>query len=107
MRPDPPLTTDYFRSVQMNVKQLIAAVAVFAAAGAAVAGPNEGFFNDSSVSSKTRAEVRAELEQARLQGQLHQGESYKYPDNVRPVSVRAAVRSEAAQNTALDGVKRG
>lgn len=55
----------------MNAKKLIAAATVLVATGSAFAQPNAEFveFND-FVSTKSRAEVRAELEQAQAAGQL-------------------------------------
>ena len=53
----------------MNAKQLIAAVAVFAAASSAFADPTGNFTDFVNLpSSKTRAEVTAELRQARNEG---------------------------------------
>ena len=55
----------------MNAKQLIAAVAVFAAAGSAFADVTGTFEDFTNVrSTKTRAEVVAELKQAPAQSQL-------------------------------------
>ena len=68
----------------MSIKQLIAAVAVFAAAGSAFAErpypPDEPI-----MSTKSRAEVRAELEQARKDGLLmHSGEGAYMGEWSRP-----------------------
>ncbi|RZI42655.1 DUF4148 domain-containing protein [Herbaspirillum sp. HC18] len=53
----------------MNVKNLIAAVSVFAAAGSAFAQGNSEFVEFTNfVSTKTRAEVQAELAQAPARG---------------------------------------
>ncbi|MFC5475447.1 DUF4148 domain-containing protein [Paraherbaspirillum soli] len=61
----------------MNAKQLIAAVAVFAAAGSAFA--DASYPPETKVtSSKTRAEVIAEMEQARAQGLMNQSDAV-YP----------------------------
>ena len=54
----------------MNAKQLIATIAMFAAAGPVFAASGEILGQPTFVSAKTRAEVRAELEQAYKQGQL-------------------------------------
>jgi hypothetical protein len=83
----------------MNAKQLIAAVAVFAATGSAFAAagytpPAEGF-----VSTKTRAEVIAERNQAFAEGKLVIDEA-SYP-NVQTASAprtREEVRAEAIQS---------
>lgn len=71
----------------MNAKKLIAAVAVFAAAGAAFAepantytgfaGPNDQYVAPAAgfVSNKTRAQIMAELKQSQVDGSyaaLHQ-----------------------------------
>jgi hypothetical protein len=53
----------------MNAKQLIAAIAMFAAAGAACAQQSEFTAPDAGFQgNKTRAEVRVEMEQAYKQG---------------------------------------
>ncbi|MGS0743769.1 DUF4148 domain-containing protein [Glaciimonas sp. GG7] len=59
----------------MNTKQLIAGLVVLVAAGSAAAGalyPPETPF----VSTKSRADVRAELVQARAQGLVNVGNEY-------------------------------
>jgi hypothetical protein len=61
----------------MNTKQLIAGLVVFVAAGSAFAEtpyPADDHF----VSTKTRAEVQAELADARAQGLVNQGDA-EYP----------------------------
>lgn len=59
----------------MNAKQLIAAIVVLAAAGTAFAGEITPFDeNEKFVSTKTRAEVIAELAQSRAQGEVVQSE---------------------------------
>ena len=71
--------------MEMTIKQLIAAASMFVAAGSALAqgqgqqefvAPDAGF-----VSTKSRAEVRAELNQAPSQSQRAAWE-YSYPANV-------------------------
>jgi hypothetical protein len=55
----------------MNAKQLFAAVAIFAAAGSAFADVTGTFTDFTNVpSTKTRAEVTAELKQAQAQNQV-------------------------------------
>lgn len=84
----------------MNAKQLIAAVAVFASTGSAFAAagytpPAEGF-----VSSKSRAEVTAELQQARANGELSAKE-YVDSADIKIVGTprsREEVRAEAVQS---------
>lgn len=84
----------------MNVKQLVAAVAVFAAAGSVFAADN-GVYVDFSdvVSTRTRAEVVTELKQAQAEGTLAASE-HEYPV-LAPVAgtarTRAEVRAEAIQ----------
>lgn len=56
-------------------------------------------------STKTRAEVIAELEQARAQGLLSVGEDPYYPSQPKATTSRsrAEVRAEAAQNPMFSG----
>ena len=59
----------------MNAKQLIAAVAVFAAAGSVFAADVTPFAEQENfVSTKTRAEVRAEVLQSSSEGALVSGD---------------------------------
>ena len=81
----------------MNVKNLIAAVAVFAAAGSAFAQQTEFVAPDAVFKSTlTRAEVRQDLAQAASQGQIaqrqHDGQDTVYAGNTRS---RQEVRAEA------------
>jgi hypothetical protein len=63
----------------MNAKKLTAAVILFAATGAALAQSSEFVAPDANfISSKSRAEVIAELNQARAEGLLAFTE-YNYP----------------------------
>ncbi|OGB27590.1 MAG: hypothetical protein A3I66_06875 [Burkholderiales bacterium RIFCSPLOWO2_02_FULL_57_36] len=63
----------------MNARKLTAAVIIFAAAGAASAEPKEFVAPDADfVSSKTRAEVMAELKQAQANDMLSYSED-TYP----------------------------
>ena len=73
----------------MNAKQLLAALAIVTAGGAAMAVEATQF--DATPSTKTRDEVRAEMVQARLDGTLMRGgEATVFVD--RPVA--AGARSE-------------
>lgn len=64
----------------MNAKQLIAAVAVFAAAGSAFANSTDAYVEFTNVvSTKTRAEVVAELKQAQAEGSYVVG-GVEYPN---------------------------
>jgi hypothetical protein len=81
---------------EMNAKQIIVAIAVVTAAGAAAAIEATQF--DDTPSTKTREEVKAELEQAKLDGTLMSGgEATVFVD--RPVAAatrsREDVREEA------------
>ena len=83
----------------MNVKNLIAAVAVFAAAGSAFAQQTEFVAPDAGFQSRaTRAEVRQELAQAASDGAIvqrqHDGQDTVYAAGSRS---RQAVRAEAVQ----------
>lgn len=85
----------------MNVKQLIAAVTVLAAAGSVFAADVTPFAEQENfVSTKTRAEVVAELVQARANGELVAGDTYagntsvttstRSRDEVRAEAIKAA-----------------
>jgi hypothetical protein len=81
----------------MNVKNLIAAVAVFAAAGSAFAQQSEFIAPDAGFkSSVTRAEVRQDLAGAASQGLVaqhqHDGQDTVYAVNTRS---RQEVKAEA------------
>lgn len=87
----------------MNVKQLFAAVAIFAATGSAFAQqtelvrPNAGF-----TASLTRAEVRQDLSRASAEGQAasrrHDEQETVYAGGSR---ARSEVRAEAIQSASL------
>jgi Domain of unknown function (DUF4148) len=85
----------------MNVKQLIAATAVFAAAGSVYAQqreyipPAEGF-----VSTKSRAEVIAELNQAKASGTYVNAGSEEFPGQF------AALAGKSGAQTRLAGKSR-
>lgn len=74
----------------MNAKMTTIALAIIATSAAAFAA-------DPAVPGKTRAEVRAELEQAYAQGQPGQAKEYVEFVNVPGVATREAVRAELAQ----------
>jgi hypothetical protein len=84
----------------MDVKKLIAAIAVFAAAGSAFAQQTEFIAPDAGFKSAlTRAEVRQDVTQAASQGKLvqqqHTGQDPVYAKSQRS---RAEVRAEAIQS---------
>lgn len=82
----------------MNAKQLIAVVAAFAAAGSAFAADNGDYVDHSNfTSTKTRAEVRAELEKAYAAGELNQQSEFAPPPVVASPRTRDQVRDEAIQ----------
>jgi hypothetical protein len=82
---------------KMNAKKLIAAVAVFAATGSVFAQGSSEFVEFVNVpSTKTRAEVKAELAQAQAQGQVARSEYVEFT-NVASSRSRDAVRNEALQ----------
>ena len=87
----------------MNAKQIIVTVAMFAATGAAFAQSTEYVTpNENFVSTKTRAEVKAELAQAYLEGSLSHRDG---EDVVRVAGSR--VREQApAETTQSVRVKR-
>jgi hypothetical protein len=85
----------------MTVKEIIAAVAVFAAAGSAFAQQTEFVEPDAGFKSTlTRAEVREEMTKAYSEGQVaqrqHDGQDMVYGNNTRS---RDEVRAEAAKST--------
>ena len=84
----------------MNVKKLIAAVAMFAAAGSAFAQQSEFVAPDAGFkSTSTRAEVRQDLTQAASQGAVaqrqHDGQDTVYSAGNRS---RQEVRADAIQS---------
>jgi hypothetical protein len=89
--------------MQMNAKHLVAAFAVFAAAGSVFAQefvvPDANF-----VSTRTRAEVKAEIAQARADGTFDV-KDYEYPIVARSGAAknRTEVKAEIAQARA-DGI---
>ena len=92
----------------MNAKQLIAAVTVFAAAGAAFAGENAEYVDFNNIkSTKTRAEVRAELEQAYAAGQLVRSEYVDFTNVAASTRSREEVRKEAIQAAQSERARSG
>ncbi|WP_394778311.1 DUF4148 domain-containing protein [Undibacterium sp.] len=101
----------------MNSKHIIAAsllalvgVGAFAAdyqsggeAFASFSIPNS--FSGSAVSQKTRAEVKAELAQARAEGQLVSGDAYPFQsEKTAPANLsRAEVKAEAIKSARAGG----
>lgn len=83
----------------MNVKHLITAAAVFAAASSAFAGQSESVAPDAGFTpSMTRAEVRQQMIQAYSQGKLVQQQwTGKDPVYAKGQRTRAEVRAEAAE----------
>lgn len=82
----------------MNTKQLIAAAVVFAAAGSAFAQQTEFVAPDAGfVSSKTRADVVAELQQAYADGTLVQRDGADSVIVSNTHRSRDAVRAAAKQ----------
>lgn len=80
----------------MNTKKLIAAVVAFAAAGSVFAADNTEYVDFSNVTTtRTRAEVRAELEQAYAQGQLNTNTEVPEVTRVASTRSRDEVRKEA------------
>jgi hypothetical protein len=81
----------------MNAKKLTAAVIMFAAAGATFAQNAEFVAPDANfVSSKSRAEVIAELKQAKADGSLAFTE-YNYP----VIANQGGARSQAAKQSGI------
>jgi hypothetical protein len=82
----------------MNAKQLIAAVAMLAATGAAFAADNTEYVEfGKAKSTKTRAEVRAELKQAYAEGKVGQYSEYVEQPQIASSKSRDEVRKEAVQ----------
>jgi hypothetical protein len=90
---------NFFWRINMNAKKLIAAVAVFAAAGSAFAIDGETPVEQKNfVSSKSRADVMAEIAQARAQGMPVGGEAYPAAPMIANTGrTRAEVSAEARQ----------
>lgn len=87
----------------MNAKQWLAAIIVFAAAGSVVAAEQKEYVDFVNVpSTRTRAEVRAELDQAYRDGLV--GQNTEVPTQAQIVSgkSRAEVRNETIQSARRD-----
>lgn len=82
----------------MNAKQAIAALAIFAATGSVFAADNGIFVEHTNVpSTKTRAEVRAELQQAANGTQIAGNSEFVEHVRVASSKSRDEVRGEAVQ----------
>lgn len=82
----------------MNAKQLISAVIMCTAAGVAFAGDSSEYVDFTNVkSTKTRAEVRAEIEQAYAEGKLGQYSEFVVHPQIASTKTRDEVRKEAVQ----------
>ena len=84
----------------MNAKQLIIATAVLVATTSIFAGEVTQFTDQKPVvSTKTRADVQAEVSQARAQGLLPQERQWNYPAAApaRSTRTREEVRAEAVE----------
>jgi hypothetical protein len=90
--------------MKMNAKKLIAAVAMIAATGSVFAADNAEFVEFTKVQPvKTRAEVRAELEQAYAQGTLGHNSEFVEFTHVASAKSRDEVRNEAIQASKTTG----
>lgn len=82
----------------MKVKTLITAVTLLTSAGAAFAGNVDPFVDHTVfVSSRTRAEVIAEMQQAAVEGSVSRTPEYVDHSNVVSTRTRDDVRNEAIQ----------
>ncbi|HEY0848200.1 MAG TPA: DUF4148 domain-containing protein [Noviherbaspirillum sp.] len=82
----------------MNAKNLIAAVTMFAAAGAALADSTYPYVEFTNVAgTKTRAEVANELKSAQASGELARRTEYVEHTQVASGKTRAEVRAELEQ----------
>jgi hypothetical protein len=88
--------------MKMNAKKMIVAVAVFAAAGAALADDTTYPYVDHSkyVLTKTRAEVVAELNQALTKGEIARNTDFIDVSPVASGKTRAEVRAELEKDFA-------
>lgn len=88
----------------MNATKMIAAAAVFALTGSAFAQGNSEVVDFSSfVSTKSRAEVQAELAQAYTQGQLAGNQEYVQFTKVASTAPRSLVRASIAASQGAVG----
>ena len=94
----------------MNISKIVVTAALIAAAGSALADAAYPV-NASFTSTKTRAEVVADLKQASDQGRVSYGNTaYPLPQAAVSTKTRAEVRAELAAATAdvnpeLDGIR--
>jgi hypothetical protein len=88
--------------MKMNAKKMIAALAVFAAAGSALADDTTYPYVDHSkfVSTKTRAEVVAELNQAIAKSEIARNTDFVDVTTVASGKTRAEVRAELEKDFA-------
>lgn len=89
----------------MNTRQWLAAITVFATAGGVLAEEQKEYVDFVNVpSTRTRAEVRAELDQAYRDGLL--GQNTEVPAQAKIVSgkSRAEVRNETIQSAQRDRI---
>ncbi|MBC7501885.1 MAG: DUF4148 domain-containing protein [Herminiimonas sp.] len=85
----------------MNAKQILVAVVATIAVSSSFAATMTEFSDHRYVSSKSRAEVVAELKQARANGEPVRGEETAYPvlSTSKSVKSRADVLSEIKQSS--------
>jgi deoxyribose-phosphate aldolase len=82
----------------MKVNTLISAVTLLTSAGAVFAGNVDPFVDHTGfVSSRTRAEVIAEMQQAAARGSVARNSEYVDHSNVVSTKTRDEVRNEAVQ----------
>src|SRR5438445_10169477 len=99
----------------MNAKHIVAAFALIASAGAALADgpyPFNQQADQTAVASKTRAEVKAELAQARADGSIPNYSIDAFSATVKTASTvtRQQVRSElatAVHNGEINSIRHG
>lgn len=101
---EPALTNIDFWRMNMNTKTILAAVALFAAAGSTFAQGNSEFDEFSNfVSTRTRAEVKAELAQANALGQVaHAPEFVEYTRVALTTPAAPRAQARGAQKTTYD-----
>jgi hypothetical protein len=87
----------------MNAKQWLAAITVFAAAGSVVAAEQKEYVDFTNApSTRTRAEVRAELDQAYRDGLLGQNTEVPVQAQIMSGKSRTDVRNETIQSARRD-----
>jgi hypothetical protein len=88
---------------KMNTRQWLAAIIVFAAAGGVLAEEQKEYVDFVNVpSTRTRAEVRAELEQAYRDGLLWQNTEIAAQPQITYGKSRADIRREMIQSARRD-----